>query len=301
LDQVSLAPGRSQEAEPRGSALSLAPSIEATWALICGYLASGLGRWEGADALRVATTWLLADATMGCVFAQLVGLKRSRLAADGPQRRESASSFSLGIPYAVTGAPGQRFALRVNKYLFRWREQVWPRARPHAFAAIVAVALALVMATYLSREVFAAVGGGLLAAGCLAVVSRNDDALLACWLAGLHPALAWSLGHLSVPPWRPSALAAGAVMGLAAYARARLEAGRSALALWILGAVSALLVAVLLMLGQPVLAAVAAAAALADNMRAGERPKDGQVASPPGRLGWLVASLFASLAVAWAD
>ena len=92
-----------------------------------------------------------------------------------------------------------------------------------------------------------------------------------------------------------------ALFGLAAYVRARLKVGRDLMALWFLGAIWCALVVVLLMVGQPILAAMTAIAALADNMGIGDQQGDGGAgkASRSGRWGWLFATLLASLVIAY--
>ena len=249
LDGASLAPGCDPGIEAQASPVALTLSLEPTWAAVCGYLASGPARWNGADALRAIATCLLADAILGCVFAQLIAIRRLSLVPDPPNDEGGAVSFSIGVPYAVVESPGQRLALRVTRYLRRWRERIWPRARPHALTAIVATGLALVIATYLGREMLGLAAGGLVIAACLAILARRDEEFLVRWLAGLHPALAWSLGHLSAAPWRVPSLGVSALFGLAAYARARLTVGRCTGALWLLAAVWLVLVVVLLVIG----------------------------------------------------
>lgn len=301
MDQASLAPGRDQGIKVEAQWVGLAISLEPTWAAVCGYLASGPGHWDGANALRAIATWLLADAILGCIFAQLIAIGRLSLLQDGPDREGVAISFGVGIPYAAVGAPGYRLMRLVTGRVRRWRERIWPRARPHALTAIVGAGLALVMAAYLGPKMLALAAGGILSAACLAVLARRDEAFLVRCLAGLHPALAWSLGHMFVAPWRASLLGVSALFGLGAYARARLTVGRCAGAVWLLGAIWVVLVMVLLVVGQPILAAMAAIAALADNMSAGSRQDDGSAlgASRLGRWSWLFVTLLTSLVIAY--
>ena len=301
LDQASLAPGRDQGIEVEAPWGGLAISLEPTWAAVCGYLASGPGHWGGINALRAIAAWLLADAILGCIFAQLIAIGRLSPLQDGPDREGVAVSFGVGIPYAAVGAPGYRLMRLVTGRVRRWRERIWPRAQPHALTAIVGAGLALVMAAYLGPKTLALAAGGILSAACLAVLARRNEAFLVRCLAGLHPALAWSLGHTSVAPWRASLLGVSALFGLGAYARTRLTVGRCAGAVWLLGAIWVVLVMVLLVVGQPILAAMAAIAALVDNMSAGSRHENGNAlgSSRPGRWGWLFATLLTSLVIAY--
>jgi len=301
LDRVSVELVRGQGIDVEGVRIGLAPSLPATWAGACGCLASGLGRWDGADTFRVIAAWFLADVILGCIFAQLIALKQLSHVPDDPDQRVASLRLRAGIPYAAVGSPGYRLMLRVNHWLYRWGERIWPHARPHVVTAIIGTGLALVFATYLSREMLGVVAGGLLAAAVLTIGAGQDQAFLVRWLAGLHPALAWSLGYLIVAPWRVSSLGVSALFGLAAYAGAWLRHERNVGALRLLAIIWLVLIIATLVVGQPILAAMGAIAGLADCMAAGIGLGGGAVRVPfrQGKWGWLLATLLASLVIGY--
>lgn len=121
----------------------------------------------------------------------------------------------------------------------------------------------------------------------------------------MRASLAWSLGHRALAPWSVPSLGVGALVGVGSYARARLWRGKDTLALWLLRTIWWLLVATLIIAQQPILGAVVAAAALADEIpltgMPGKRDVRLDANVPLGRLGWSVTMLVMSLAVIYWD
>jgi len=300
VDRMRLSPVLDRRID-RGMALTaLRPSLEASWALACGCIASGLLRWEGSNGLRIVAAWLIGDAICGCILAQMVSLKRASLASDASVGTPGVTSSILRVPYAVPGSPGQRLADWANTQIAQWPLRTWPGAGRCGVTALVGVGLALVVATYLGRTVTAVLSAGLLVVALLVVIAGKDEAALSCWFAGLHVALAWSLGHLVLAPWRGPSMALAILAGLHAYARLRRDRSHERPALWFLGAIWSILVAVLLSARQPVLAALVAMAAGVELM-SGAPWRAGQVAPmrQPGRLGWLLMTLCVALAATY--
>jgi hypothetical protein len=276
------------------------PSLEATWVLLCGAVASGAWRWESGSALRLLAAWLVADVALGYVFAQLRALKRASLAHAAQRRATAPPPERFVFPYASPGSPGARIAEHVNEFLALWRESRGPHAGHTGLAALAGVTVALVVAGYMGPQMLAATGGGLLLAALLAILAGRDEGFLARWLGGLHLTLAWALGHLALAPWRAPTLALGVLIGLGAYARTRLQAQSSILALSLLGLVWVSLVGVLLGARQPIPAMLVATAGLAERMASGAAGSDGSwVRAYPSRLGWLWSILLVALAVTY--
>jgi hypothetical protein len=282
--------------------LGLRPSLEGTWMLGCGLVASGALRADGPALLRVFALWLVADATLGFVLVQLVSLKRAAT-IQYPFRQVVAPPYVV-IPYAALGSPGAALAARLNDQIARWRAQIWPHAGRAGVAALVAMGLVLVVATYLGREVLAAVSGALGLAAILSALAGRDDAALGRWLAGLHLSLAWVLGHLAFAPLHGPSLGLALLVGLNAYGRQSLSGSdrrATQRARWLLSAIWGILVLVLLMARQPILAAAVASAALAGRMTRSDvfAGKDRAQEATVGRLGWLLTMLLAALAVTY--
>lgn len=275
----------------------LRPSLEGSWVVVCGCIASGLLHWSDLNALRVVTAWLVGDATVGCVFAQLVALKQLTGRIGGANQASGATGPAYAIPYAAPGSPGDQFGRRIGDHVARWHEHIWPRVGPHVLSALVASGMALLVATYLGREALGVVSAALVLAACLSLAAGRDDALLARWLAAGHLALAWILGHLALAPFHSLSLGLPLLVGLAAYSEVGLKQQRSGAARRLRGIIWAIMVLVVLVARQPILAMVVAVAALAEGMAGGERLEGGTLwcESLPGRLSWLAATLIVAL------
>ena len=251
------------------------PSLDATWALLCGAVASGAWRWDGGSLLRLVAMWLVADVALGYVHAQLVALKRASRVHAARRGADDPLYARFVFPYASPGSPGERIAEHVNEVLALWHAWRSPHGGHAGLAALTGVTVALVVAAYMGRQVLAAASGGLLLAALIALLSGRDEGFLGRWLSGLHVALAWALGSLVFAPWRLPTLALGVLVGLGAYARQRLQARGDALMLSLLGLIWASLVFVLLWARQPILAMLVAVAALVERMASGQADDDG--------------------------
>jgi hypothetical protein len=299
VDRASLSAASSGRAEGRVAPVTLGPSLQYTCALLCGYLAAGLGPGDGVAILRLVAIWLLADATVGYVLAQLVAVRVC--VWDSVTRSEQqatayssplCSSLRMALPYAAEGSPGARLAVWLSSRVARCRDQVGARALTHGLAAVVTSGLVLVIATYLGRETLALAGFGLFSAAGVMVLSGKDVDLVRRWFAGLHVALAWQLGYVVLAPWNYLALGIAALAGLGTWARTRLTQGDSAIARWLSTAVQVVWIFLLLLRGQPVLAASLAILTL------GER-----IAQPSLRshLAWLLSMALVALGARYWD
>lgn len=289
MDQGDFASTLGRRAKKQVLLGALRPSLEVSWALVCACLATGSFPRTSASALRILTTWFIADIVCGYVLAQLVALKRASLANAAPSRANKARSFALIIPYALPGSPGQRLADLVSELIDQWWSRIWPQAGLCGLAALVGAGLALVVASYLGRESLAVLSSGLFLAAGLTILAGRDERALLSWLRGVHFALAWALGYLALAPWRGLSMAVAALVGLHAYARVRLEGDCKRPARWLLWATWVGFVLALFMARQPILAVLVAVASLAEGMS--------YKAARPSRLGWLLSLLVVALAM----
>lgn len=294
MDRASLSAAASGHAEGGVAPVTLSPSLQCTCALLCGYLAAGVDPGDGVAILRLVAIWLLADATCGHVLNQLVALRvcvQTSVAQSGQRAAASDSprysSLSKTPPDDSEGTPAG-LAAWLRHRVDACRDPMSARGLTHGLAALVTSALVLVVATYLGREVLALVGFGLFSAACVVILSGRDVRVLTRWFAGLHVALAWQLGYVALAPWDSLALSVAAFMGLGTWARARLAQGHSAMAQWVMAAIQVIWIILLLVRGQPVLAASVAILTL------GER-----IAQPPlrGHLAWLLSMALVALGV----
>jgi hypothetical protein len=242
--------------------------------------------------------WLAVDVILGCLFDQCVALKRN---IDRNQYCEAADS-PFFVPYAGVESPGRHLASRLNAAIAHWRQDVWPSVGHHGISASLSAVLALVIATYLGREILIAVSAALLLAAVLIIITGKNEKALSLWLTGLQVALAWALGHRLLGPWRAASLGMAALFGLSVYARMRLHTYGDITAIWLQRALWGALVAALLIARQPLLATTVAIVGLSDQIPGdyviGEKARRA-IDRLPGRFGWLVATFVAALGVTY--
>jgi hypothetical protein len=236
----------------------------------------------------VVATWLVADAVLGCVFAQLVSLKRA--GRYSVPDSSGAPPPLLTLPFAIPGSPGRRLISRMSAGWYHWHDDVWPVSGRHGVTALFCASLALIVTTYLGRIMLAAASTGLLLATLMAILARRDGDALERWLTGLQITLAWSMGQLAMGSWSAVSFGLAMLAGLGTYARHRMHHEGHAAGAVLVRAVWVSMVLALLLARQPVPAMAVAVAALAERARAGQVPTS-------GRLGWLAAMMVAALAV----
>jgi len=250
-------------------AAALRPSLEGTWLVACGAVASGLSAWEGIHALRLIAVWLVADTTLRFVFRQLTALK----AAASIRSQPGDHAGHLGL----SGA--------------------WRRTGPHAWNVLLGAALALTLATYVGRQPLVVAAVTLLAAGVLALLSYHDAARCRRWLHGLSVSAAWLMGHAALGPLNGLSVGLALLAGVAAYARTVApDHGREAW--WVLRWAWTLLIVASIQARQPVVTAVLAIAALGEAMsrEIGDPTTAGPLNSARRRANWLVSLAVTALA-----
>ncbi len=248
---------------------ALSPSLRISWIFACGALSSRALGWHTDHALALVAAWLVADAALGYVFRQLLGLKD-----DVP-------------PAPADEAPGYvllRGALR-------------PAQRAVAVSALTCSGLVLALATYVGREPLLVAATTLFVGALLTLLAGQDRAFLARSLGGLHVCAAWLLGHAALAPLDMGTLGLALVVSLATYARSLLSA-RPGGARWVLRWAWAVLLFASIQGRQPLVTAAVAVGALAELMNQGLSAGRGASgwAHIQQRVAWLAATALAALA-----
>ncbi len=257
----------------------------ATWAAVCGVVASGGFGWQGGDFLRLALLVLLADGGWGTLWAAIGGTDWAT-----PLRRWRDWRFGEPVsapPYTLPNSPSDR-ASRWLGQLRTWRRDVlWPTCGPAIAAIAVALPVTAVLGALLGPDLL------LLSLAALAVMQLSLAWEGCSVVAALM--LPWLAGHVAFgPPTLASA-------GLALAFTLAWGANRQATSSWArtLGiAAQFLALAFLLALRQP-LAAGTLALLLAPQLALLPWLRRGQPASWYTRHArpWLMAAM---LVAAWA-
>lgn len=272
--------------------IALTPSVDATWAVLCGGIASGGWAWEGVALFRILAAWLVVDALLGCVLAQLAALKRAPVI-------ESHVPEPVGqrplIPYATIGSLGWQLGERLALYRDRWQTYTWPMLGRPAVTALAGVGIALVLGTYMGREMLAALAVYCLVMVGLTLVTGYDRAAFARWSRVGQIALAWGMGQLAWGVWRAGPFGLGILMALYIWAHTIQGQGqyaamrRFAMLLW------GIVIAILLAARQPIVAAVLATIALSEHLIADEKVALSRISL----WGWRSAMLLAAAAMTY--
>lgn len=270
--------------------VALRPRLEATWAVLCGALASGALTPAAAAIVRLLAGWLLADIILGFALAQL--LTTVRVAAEAGAPPNTASRRGPRIPYAEPGSPGDRLATAMARWLDHWHTRLGPAVGHHVASFVTASATALLVGAYLGQPALAASAVTIGVAGTLALICGRRPDTLARWYAGIALAVGWYLGHRLFASVSPASWGVAAMVGLAAFGQVAHASERTAGGRRLVGLVWSALVAAMLLARQPIAAGITAVAGLAESMSLGLG------ALRPARVGWLAAMLLAALIVA---
>ncbi|MHB1296238.1 MAG: hypothetical protein ACYC4R_14750 [Anaerolineae bacterium] len=298
--QIVAGPEAAPLTETEEPMVALRPSLDASWALLCGFLASGALRWQNIDGLRLLAAWLMGDVLMGFVLAQGVHFRRSALTAI-PSLRGSLHASGPTLPYVAHDAPGQRIVQQVARWVEGWRSPAWRRAHWYGTSGVLGMAVVLVLAASLGSQAVLVMAIVLALSFLVGLLAGRNEALLVRSSHALHVIAAWLLGSLVFGPLGYASLGLAVLFGLSAYSRARWQTGRESVSLWPLGAIYGILVTILLIARQPLLAVMVAVAAFVERMSFDAGEHVGRTPANPGWLGRMLSMLLAALAVAhWA-
>ena len=224
-----------------------------SWAVLCGALASNELRWDGEVLLNLGLVLLLVELGWGTLWDLAVGTGWFRPLADDWPPEQFAPAASL--PYTLPQSPGGRIARGLGRFGAWWREAFWPAAGP-ALLGLLAALLLVVILTVLLPEGLRPLNAVLAALIGLGIVLRwrGKEPLAAQALTRVG--LGWLAAHAVLGEMGTASLVLALAFALAAWGNLRLAAGLPR-SLWLLNAGPVIAVSVLIMLKQPVVAAVA--------------------------------------------
>jgi hypothetical protein len=195
--------------------------LSPAWAALCGVVASGSFRWQGADWLRLALLFLLADGGWGTLWAAIGGTDWAT-----PLRRWRHWQFGERIakpPYTLPNSPGDRVFRWFGQFRAWWRHLFWLDCGPALTTVAITLPVVAVLAVLLGPQLI------LISVGALAIMQlglawrggRGEPA--PGWDALVAVTLPWLAGHLAFGTLSPSSSILALIFGLTWGAAWRIE------------------------------------------------------------------------------
>jgi hypothetical protein len=269
--------------------------VLASWAALCGALASAHLRWEGEALLTLALVLLLAELAWGSLWDLAAGTDWLRpLAESWPPARPA---LWRGLPYTHPRSLGGRLVRGLNRFAGWWRDAFWPAAGSALMGVGVATALAVVLALLLPDRL-RPLNAALVALLGLGLIRRRHGQDSAPGQAVVQVGLSWLAGHLAFAAMSLASL--GLALAFAAAALGLLQVnGKQRRGLWLANGGQAVAALWLAAWGQPLAAGAMGLllfgqVVLQPSLRAGAQPERIVRRSLP----WLMAAmLVAAVAV----
>lgn len=222
----------------------------ASWAVLCGALASNRLRWAGEDLLTLALVWLLVELAWGSLWDLAVGTDWFRPLVEGWPPVRPASLASL--PYTLPGSAGGRLGRWLSRLVGWWREAFWPAGGPALLGLVAAAILTFILSLLLPVRL-RPLNAALVAFIGLGVAWQRRGRRSLLGQAMVQVGLAWLAGHASFAEAAGGSLILAFAYALAAWGILRVVEGRPG-GLWLLNGGQAVGVVLLVVLRQPLAA-----------------------------------------------
>jgi hypothetical protein len=197
--------------------------VLASWAVLCGALASAHLRWEGGALLTLALVLLLAELAWGSLWDLAAGTDWLRpLAESWPPARPA---LWRGLPYTGPRSPGGRLVRGLNRFAGWWRDDFWPAAGSALMGVGVAAALVVVLALLLPDRL-RPLNAALVALLGLGVIQRRHGKDSAAGQAVVQVGLSWLAGHLAFAEMSLASLGLALAFATAALGLLQVDGGQ---------------------------------------------------------------------------
>ena len=223
------------------------------WAVLCGALASNQLRWEGEALLNLGLVLLLVELGWGNLWDLAVGTGWFRPLADDWPPESFAPAASL--PYTLPRSPGGRIARGLGRFAAWWRGAFWPAAGPALLGLLAAVLLTVILVLLLPKRL-RTLNAVLVALIGLGIVHRWRGKEPLAAQALVRVGLSWLAAHAVFAEIETASLVLALAFALAAWGNLRLAAGLPR-SLWLLNAGQVIVIAIFVMLKQPIVAGAA--------------------------------------------
>ena len=206
----------------RGSGLWLGP----IWAIICGIIASGGWKWNGASLLQAVLVFFLADGAWATLWAAAA---ETDWATPAQEWGRSKVTPARTLPYAQPNTPGDRAMHWLAHTTQWWREHLRPSIGSAASTIILCVAFSVALSAVLGWPAIALSAAGAAVVQLGVAMGRGTGQPPSALKATLDIGLAWLLAHAVFAPLSaPSALLAAAFAAVYGAGLTLVKGGRHA-------------------------------------------------------------------------
>lgn len=240
--------------------------LGATWAALCGAVASGGLEVSWHALLAVFLTLVLADPVLGSVWTLAGAAARWRFPR-GRKGNPGGESALPALPYTLPGSVGHRFSSFAGGALVRWRSTIWPRVGTSILGLGLLTLVAVVMAASLGSVVLLVTAIALGVAGAALVDARSGARLRGVLGSAFLGGLPWLLGYTALARhgaaeqglvWMAQILVWPALYATTWRAYQWLDEGECGKGAVLLSVAQAIAVAVLVVVKQPIAAGAVA-------------------------------------------
>ena len=226
----------------------------ASWAVVCGMVASGAFRWDLNSLLRFVLVLLLADP----LFSQLCDLLFDRDWTLNSTTIEGVSGGAQFLPYSQDASPAHRLGRWVQACTLWWKRVMWPQVGTMLSGVLVSVCGVLLIGLTLAPPVLWLVFAGLIVAAIGLLIRPHWEEGARGLRAVTEVGVPWLAGCLTFGSVSLGAFVVAGLYVVIYWTSIRLLASRNHIAARTIPLALIGLVLMALAVGQPVIAVLLA-------------------------------------------
>jgi len=228
----------------------------ASWAALCGVVASGEFLWDMDLLLRLVVVLLLADP----LFSQLCHLLFDRdWTLDTVAVECTSGAYVRLVPYTENGSPAQRLGEWLRNRVLWWKRALWPQLGTQLSGVLVAVCGVLLVGLTLARApVLWLVITGLVTVTVGVLIRPYWAGGASVLRAVAEVGIPWLVGCLAFGSASPSALLAAGLYVVIYWTSLRLAMSEDRAAAWPISLALSGFLVIAIVLRQPVIAVLLA-------------------------------------------
>lgn len=228
--------------------------LGSAWAALCGAVASGQIGLRAQSLFLLLAVLFLVDPVLGGVWRLIVSTDWFALFAGGHLSREEVLLKSL--PYTSPGSPGYRASRWLAGVLAWWRRDFRPHVGTEFLSLVLTLGLAVTLASLLGPWVALLTLAAFVLMAVVLFASDQRGTISVSLKAILELGLPWLIGHLAFSSLNWESAAFALAYTVAYCARLILLDGKWRAAIRLLNGSQIVVVALLIMVKEPILAGI---------------------------------------------